>query len=79
MRCTYYSPRLVAHADDLQDERQMLGGSGHIVFNDPCRTWHFSLTIEGNMARLWIHTRSHSAVTYAFDIQSVCMAAWMSA
>ncbi|KAI5897674.1 uncharacterized protein SCHCODRAFT_02564734 [Schizophyllum commune H4-8] len=53
-----------------EDERQMLGGSGHIMFNDPCRTRHFSLTIEGNMARLWIHTRSHSAVTYAFDIQS---------
>ncbi|KAL1705089.1 hypothetical protein EV121DRAFT_258986 [Schizophyllum commune] len=52
------------------DKRQILGGSGHIMFNDPCRTWHFSLTIEGNMARLWIHTHSHSAVTYAFDIQS---------
>lgn len=47
----------------------MLGGTGHIMFNDPCRNWHFSLTIEGNKARLWIHTRSHSAVTMSFDIQ----------
>ncbi|KAL1749038.1 hypothetical protein HDZ31DRAFT_59632 [Schizophyllum fasciatum] len=53
----------------FEDECQILGGTGHIMFNDPCRKWHFNLTIEAHNARLWIHTRSHSTATRPFDIK----------
>ncbi|KAL1673560.1 hypothetical protein EV122DRAFT_222479, partial [Schizophyllum commune] len=41
---------------------------GHYLYADIRRRFHFSLTIEGTIARLWCHNRSHSGATKPFDI-----------
>ncbi|TRM65723.1 hypothetical protein BD626DRAFT_397737 [Schizophyllum amplum] len=52
----------------LDDDMKTIGAAGHYLFADLRRASHFALTSEGKWARLWNHSRSHSAVTLFFDI-----------
>ncbi|KAL1749048.1 hypothetical protein HDZ31DRAFT_28372 [Schizophyllum fasciatum] len=53
------------------NESKTVEAAGHYLFADIRRRLHFSITVEKTTARLWCHSRSHSAVTKTFDIHKV--------
>ncbi|THU97208.1 hypothetical protein K435DRAFT_857828 [Dendrothele bispora CBS 962.96] len=70
----WYSSDIVANfeydlrIDDLRlNRRRLIGAVGHYMRNDPCRLFMYSLSIEGDAARLWFFSRSHSVRSRAFN------------
>ncbi|KAF9020602.1 hypothetical protein BDZ89DRAFT_1072116 [Hymenopellis radicata] len=49
------------------NENQVVGAVSHILFNDPCRRFVLSFTVEGNMMRFWYFSRSLITVSAEFD------------
>ncbi|KAF8870936.1 hypothetical protein CPB85DRAFT_1423462 [Mucidula mucida] len=49
------------------NEDQIVNAVSHILYNDPCRRYVLSFTVEGNMMRFWYFSRSHIAVSEDFN------------
>ncbi|KAF8903843.1 hypothetical protein CPB85DRAFT_1438180 [Mucidula mucida] len=49
------------------NEDQIVNAVSHILYNDPCRRYVLSFTVEGNMMRFWYFSRSHIAVSEEFN------------
>ncbi len=55
----------------FQNEDQLVGGVAHMLHNDPARRFVIVFTIEGVEMRFWYFSRSHIAVSEAFDYHKV--------
>ncbi|KAF8872558.1 hypothetical protein CPB85DRAFT_1422651 [Mucidula mucida] len=51
----------------IDNESKVLGAVGHILYADPCRRSVIAFTIEDHLMRFWYFSRSHIAVSAAFD------------
>ncbi|KAF8870635.1 hypothetical protein CPB85DRAFT_1569553 [Mucidula mucida] len=54
-------------SERAQNEDQLVGGVAHMLHNDPARRFVIVFTIEGVEMRFWYFSRSHIAVSEAFD------------
>ncbi|KAF8907492.1 hypothetical protein CPB85DRAFT_1254269 [Mucidula mucida] len=54
-------------SERAQNENQLVGGVARILHNDPARRFVIAFTIEGVEMRFWYFSRSHIAVSEAFD------------
>ena len=55
----------------MQNDAQTIGATGHIMFNDVTRAWHYSVTVEKASVRLWCHSRVHTGMSKRFDMHTV--------
>ncbi|KAF8872556.1 hypothetical protein CPB85DRAFT_1444955 [Mucidula mucida] len=51
----------------IDNESKALRAIGHILYADPCRRSVIAFTMEDHLMRFWYFSRSHIAVSAAFD------------
>uniref|UniRef100_D8PKK7 Protein kinase domain-containing protein n=1 Tax=Schizophyllum commune (strain H4-8 / FGSC 9210) TaxID=578458 RepID=D8PKK7_SCHCM len=66
-----YEWKLEQNAEAIaNNDAQTIGATGHIMFNDVTRAWHYSVTIEKASVRLWCHSRGHTGMSKRFDMHT---------
>ncbi|KAI4518236.1 hypothetical protein K525DRAFT_272862 [Schizophyllum commune Loenen D] len=66
-----YEWKLEQNAEAIaNNDAQTIGATGHIMFNDVTRAWHYSVTVEKASVRLWCHSRVHTGMSKRFDMHT---------
>ncbi|KAL1724648.1 hypothetical protein EV714DRAFT_278427 [Schizophyllum commune] len=66
-----YEWKLEDNAESIaNNDAQTIGATGHIMFNDVTRGWHYSVTVEKASVRLWCHSRGHTGMSKRFDMHT---------